>query len=71
MEELDQTNFPGMESLARESHLAGEVKRQTPILVILGNPPYSGHSSNPSEKWITVPTWFSDARETFSVDSLC
>jgi predicted helicase len=26
--------------------LAGEVKKNRPILVILGNPPYSGHSSN-------------------------
>lgn len=46
MEELEHTNLPGMKSLAQESRLAGEVKKQTPILVILGNPPYSGHSSN-------------------------
>jgi len=46
MEELAQTRLPGMASLAQESHLAGEVKKQRPILVILGNPPYSGHSSN-------------------------
>jgi hypothetical protein len=46
MEELEQTHLPGMASLAQESHLAGEVKKQRPILVILGNPPYSGHSSN-------------------------
>ncbi len=48
-EELDQTRLPGLSSLAEESRLAGVVKKQTPILVILGNPPYSGHSSNPSE----------------------
>ena len=46
MHELDQSRLPGLSSLAEESHLAGEVKRQQPILVILGNPPYSGHSSN-------------------------
>lgn len=51
MEELEQTSLPGMASLAQESHLAGEVKKQRPILVILGNPPYSGHSSNRGE-WI-------------------
>jgi len=51
MEELAQTHLPGMASLAQESHLAGEVKRQRPILVILGNPPYSGHSANKGE-WI-------------------
>jgi predicted helicase len=46
MEELAQTHLPGMASLSQESHLAGEVKKQRPILVVLGNPPYSGHSSN-------------------------
>jgi len=51
MEELGQTQLPGMASLAEESHLAGEVKKESPILVILGNPPYSGHSANKGE-WI-------------------
>jgi hypothetical protein len=51
-EELDQSNLPGLSSLAEESRLAGKVKKQTPILVILGNPPYSGVSSNMGE-WIT------------------
>jgi predicted helicase len=46
MEELEQTRLPGMASLAQESRLAGEVKKRRPILVVLGNPPYSGHSSN-------------------------
>jgi predicted helicase len=52
MEELTQTEFPGMASLSEESHLAGKVKKETPILVILGNPPYSGISANMG-KWIT------------------
>jgi len=52
MEELEQTALPGMSSLAEESHLAGKVKKKEPILVILGNPPYSGHSSNVGE-WIS------------------
>ncbi len=51
-EELQETALPGMSSLAEESHLAGRVKKETPILVILGNPPYSGHSSNIGE-WIS------------------
>ena len=46
MEELAQTDLPGMASLSEESHLAGKVKKEQPILVILGNPPYSGHSAN-------------------------
>ncbi|OGQ57533.1 MAG: DNA methyltransferase, partial [Deltaproteobacteria bacterium RIFCSPLOWO2_02_FULL_53_8] len=52
MEELGQTELPGMASLSEESHLAGKVKNKQPILVILGNPPYSGHSSNTGE-WIS------------------
>jgi predicted helicase len=46
MEELAQIELPGMASLSEESHLAGTVKKETPILVILGNPPYSGISAN-------------------------
>ncbi|MEW6110422.1 MAG: type ISP restriction/modification enzyme [Nitrospirota bacterium] len=52
MEELEQTSLPGMASLSEESHLAGKVKKEKPILVILGNPPYSGHSTNIGD-WIT------------------
>jgi hypothetical protein len=46
MEELAQTTLPGMSSLSEESRLAGKVKKESPILVVLGNPPYSGHSLN-------------------------
>jgi len=46
MEELDSVNIPGLSSLSEENHLANEVKQQIPILVIMGNPPYSGISSN-------------------------
>ncbi len=49
MEELPETKLPGMISLSKESHLAGKVKREQPILVILGNPPYSIKSTNKSE----------------------
>ncbi len=51
MEELEQSRLPGLSSLAEESRLAGEIKKQKPILVILGNPPYSGHSANRGD-WI-------------------
>ena len=51
MEELSQTELPGMVSLSEESHSAGKVKKEQPILVILGNPPYSGISANRG-KWI-------------------
>ncbi len=50
-EKLEQTRIPGLSALAEESRLANDVKKQTPILCILGNPPYSGHSSNQGD-WI-------------------
>lgn len=37
--------------LSKESNAAARVKRQTPITVVIGNPPYAGHSANASE-WI-------------------
>jgi predicted helicase len=58
MEELAQTSLPGMASLSEESHLAGKVKKERPILVILGNPPYSGHSANKGD-------WIRDQIETY------
>ncbi len=51
MSELEASKIPGLSSLAEESHKALEVKGKVPILVILGNPPYSGHSANRGE-WI-------------------
>ncbi len=51
MSELEASRLPGLASLAEESHLAGQVKRNEPILAIVGNPPYSGHSANQGE-WI-------------------
>ncbi|HAJ98843.1 MAG TPA: DNA methyltransferase [Bacteroidales bacterium] len=46
MEDLEQIHIPGLSSLSQESHLAGRVKKTQPVLVIFGNPPYSGHSAN-------------------------
>ena len=46
MEDLKQTEIPGLESLSDENHLAGQIKQKEPILVILGNPPYSANSAN-------------------------
>jgi predicted helicase len=52
LEDIEQTSLPGMASLAEESRKAGKVKKDTPIWIILGNPPYFGMSSNKGE-WIT------------------
>jgi predicted helicase len=37
--------------LADEAAAASEVKRSAPIMVVIGNPPYSGHSANKG-RWI-------------------
>ncbi|MCL4855002.1 MAG: N-6 DNA methylase, partial [Bryobacteraceae bacterium] len=37
--------------LADEARAASSVKRDAPVMVVLGNPPYSGHSSNKGD-WI-------------------
>lgn len=49
MEDLAQVDIPGLSSLSEESHLAAVVKKEQPILVICGNPPYSGHSANQND----------------------
>ncbi|MFW6132928.1 MAG: N-6 DNA methylase [Planctomycetota bacterium] len=35
--------------IAREANAASGVKTDTPIMVVLGNPPYSGHSANDNQ----------------------
>ena len=49
--ELEESRLPGISALAAESRLAGVVKKEKPVLLILGNPPYSGHSGNKGD-WI-------------------
>jgi predicted helicase len=62
MKDLEQTVLPGIVSLFEESHLAEAVKKKAPILVILGNPPYLGHSANNGD-WISK-----EIREYYTVD---
>lgn len=38
--------------IAEEANKASEIKSEKPVMVILGNPPYSGHSANKGE-WIS------------------
>ena len=66
LEEIEKVSFPFLEALSAESRLAGEVKRERPILVILGNPPYSGNSANKNawterllkEDWPGAPSYY-------------
>jgi hypothetical protein len=43
------TGFGFAESIAEESKEASIIKNETPIMVVLGNPPYSGVSSNETD----------------------
>ena len=51
-ESLGITLYGPLRAITEEANAAAEVKRDLPIMVVLGNPPYSGHSANMSE-WIT------------------
>lgn len=44
---LQSSLFGVVESIAEESKFASRVKREYPIMVVMGNPPYSGESMNP------------------------
>lgn len=39
-------SFGLAEAVAEESQLAAEIKSEKPVMVVMGNPPYSGESSN-------------------------
>ena len=47
----DQLRLPDVDALAREAQAVDEAKRNGRFTVVLGNPPYSGHSANKGE-WI-------------------
>jgi predicted helicase len=64
------------EFITREAEAAAEVKRDKPILVVLGNPPYSGHSANRSYVEVSEtiggrtrkrkqPTWIGELLEDY------
>jgi hypothetical protein len=54
LEDLEHTaqQLGPLRALSDEANSAYEVKKHKPVLVILGNPPYSGHSANTGE-WIS------------------
>ena len=51
-ERVDQTLFGLSRAIAEEAKAASDIKRQTPIMCVIGNPPYSGESANKGH-WIT------------------
>jgi len=38
--------------ITEEANAAAEIKRDRPIMVVLGNPPWAGHSANASWRWV-------------------
>jgi predicted helicase len=50
-EKMQRTLGLAEQEIAKEAQSAAEVKTKKPVLVVLGNPPYSGHSANKGE-WI-------------------
>jgi predicted helicase len=49
---LEKPRLPMMRWLSDEGIEADKIKKQTPVMVILGNPPYSGESQNKKSDWM-------------------
>ena len=62
--------FGLMNFIPEEANAAAEIKRDLPIMVVLGNPPYSGHSSNASRRNGRL-TWIGELIEDYkTVDGM-
>jgi predicted helicase len=68
MEDLEQMPLPGMDVLSVESRRAGAVKQNSPISIIMGNPPYS-LSNSPANKTNAVKSrkksWISELLDDY------
>ena len=53
-----------MRIITEEANAASEIKRVLPIMVVLGNPPYSGNSANASRKGRKL-TWIGEMIEDY------
>lgn len=54
-EKRSQDLFGSLRIISDEANAAAAVKRDLPIMVVMGNPPYSGHSANRSEVEVKIP----------------
>ena len=59
-----ETFWGPMRAIADEVNAASEIKRDLPIMVVLGNPPYSGHSSNAGRRNGKL-TWIGELIEDY------
>jgi predicted helicase len=60
--------FAFADAIAEEARLAGDVKLNKKVMVVLGNPPYSGHSANRSweiRNGKRVPTFIGDLLQDY------
>ncbi len=64
----EPNNLFGFNNLAKEAKLAKKVKNQKDIIAIIGNPPYSGSSQNPSRDINNNLTWIGKEIETYKFD---
>jgi predicted helicase len=62
------TSFGFAESIAEESKEAAQIKNITPIMVVLGNPPYASSSSNPSVQSNGKKTWIGNLVDDYKKD---
>ncbi len=63
-EAQSMTLFGPLRIITEEANAAAEIKRDLPIMVVLGNPPYSGHSANASKKDGKL-TWIGELIEDY------
>ncbi len=58
--------FGPMRAITEEANAASKIKRELPIMVVLGNPPYSGNSPNASQKNGKL-TWIGKLIEDYKI----
>ena len=65
LKDVEQLSLPGMDELIAQEAIEGaKIKKQEPVMVVIGNPPYSGHSDNKNQ-WIKglINTYKKDCSE--------
>jgi len=68
-ENVKQTPLPMARFITEEANAATQVKKEEPIRVVMGNPPYSGHSANKSKDSAGKLTWIGERiRDYYEVD---
>ena len=64
-EGLKQSEITLGRFISQEANAAASIKRDQPIMVVLGNPPYSGHSANRSRSDSGEKTWIGTLLDSY------